>query len=470
MRILLESLLENGTKLEPTAKQDLSQLVVALDQELQLLNSKYKPGLLSVNQLANENPLLLIVNQDRELVEALVRETNSWGMRTQIAPDAIAAKELIADNDPDVVLLDLCASDSTENALALLAELSARTPPVPVIVLTEQDNLLDRVKVARLGGRAVLQKPVSPIAVLETVNQILQRTRSTEAKVMVVDDDPEILNALQTLLPPWGLKVYTLENPLRFLEAIAVAQPELLILDVEMPVISGIELCQVARNEPQWSGLPILFLTAHSDTATRQQIFAAGADDYISKPIVEPELITRIFNRLERSRWLRNLAEIDPLTFVANRRKSTQELNRYLEWSDRHHQPFCFAIADLDNLKQINHQYGHTVGDRVLSQLGELLRQNFHSQDVVGRWGGTEFVVGMAGMSKSDGVRRVLEVLKRLRQIEFTATNDPKFHATFSAAVVEYPQDGANLQALYQAADAVLGQAKAAGRNRVLSN
>ncbi|MCX7593389.1 MAG: response regulator [Fischerella sp.] len=466
----IESLLENGTKLESTAKQDLSQLVVALDQELQLLNSKYKPGLLSVNQLANENPLLLIVNQDRELVEALVRETNSCGMRTQIAPDAIAAKELMAENNPNVVLLDFCASDSTENALTLLAELRARTPPVPVIVLTEQDNLLDRVKVARLGGRAVLQKPVPPTAILETVNQILQRTGSIEAKVMVVDDDPEILTALQNLLPPWGLKVYTLENPLRFLEAMAVAEPELLILDVEMPGVSGIELCRVARNEPQWSGLPILFITAHSDTATKQQVFAAGADDYISKPIVEPELIARIFNRLERSRWLRNLAEIDPLTFVANRRKSTQELNRCLEWSDRHHQPFCFAIVDLDNLKQINHQYGHAMGDRVLSQLGGLLRQTFHSQDVVGRWGGTEFVVGMAGMTKGDGVRRVWEVLKRFRQIEFTTANEPKFHASFSAAVVEYPEDGANLQVLYQTADAVLGQAKAAGRNRVLSN
>jgi diguanylate cyclase (GGDEF)-like protein len=210
-----------------------------------------------------------------------------------------------------------------------------------------------------------------------------------------------------------------------------------------------------------------LFLTAHSDTATRQQVFIAGADDYISKPIVEPELITRILNRLERSRWLRNLAEIDALTLVANRRQSTQEINRYLQWSEQHQQPFCFAILQLDQLKEINHKYGHGVGDRVLCQFGELLRQRFHSQDIVGRWGGTEFVVGMAGMTKSDGVRRLAEILESWRQIEFTSTNDQKFHVTFSTAVVAYPHDGTNLQALYQAADAVLEQVKAIGTNPV---
>lgn len=481
----IESLWAMGTQLESTVTEHISQLVVALRQELQLLNSSYQQELLSDNQPADERPLLLIVNQDRELVEALVREANSWGMRSQIAPDARAARNLIAENCPDVVLLDLCANDTTENTPALLAELNARQFPVPVIVLTDKDSLLDRVKVARLGRSGILQKPVSPTQVLETVTQILQHTRSTETKVMVVDDDPQILAALQTLLMPWGLKVYTLENPLRFLEAMAVFEPELLILDVEMPEVTGIELCKVARNDPQWSGLPILFLTAHSDTATRLQVFAAGADDYISKPIVEPELITRILNRLERAsrspgaslkRWLRNLAEIDALTSVANRRQSSQEINRYLQGSvseaspkEAHsQQPFCFAILKLDHLKEINYQYGHAVGDEVLSRLGELLRQAFHSQDVVGRWGGTEFVVGMPGMTKSDGWRRLAQVHETWRHIEFTPANGKKFHTTFSAAVVECPQDGVNLQALYQAADAVLEKAKVTGKNRAL--
>ncbi len=75
--------------------------------------------------------------------------------------------------------------------------------------------------------------------------------------------------------------------------------PDLLILDIEMPGFSGLELCQVVRNDPKWENLPILFLTAHQETETIIQAFAAGGDDYIRKPILEPELIARVLNRLE---------------------------------------------------------------------------------------------------------------------------------------------------------------------------
>lgn len=466
----IESLLDDGKTLKPAAKKHLGQVVGALRQELQHLKSGSKSELLPIEPQADDRPSLLIIDQDQKFVEELVRESKNQGLRVETALDAIAAQQLIAKNRPNFVLIDLSTANNPDNSLNLLAELSNCTPPVPVVVFTAQDSLLDRVKVAHLGGRGILQKPVTPSQVLETVNQILQQSHATEARVMIVDDDPQILTALQALLSPWGIKVYTLDNPGRFLEVMQLAEPELLIIDMEMPGTNGMDLCQIARKEPQWTGIPILFLTTHNDTATRHQIFAAGADDYINKPIVEPELLARILNRLERTRWLRSLAEIDTLTFVANRRKSTQELNKYIEWSDAHKQPLSFAIVALDDLKQINYTYGHLEGDRVLSRLGELLRQTFHSQDVVGRWGGTEFVIGMAGMTKPEAARRLVEVLKKFQEIGFIDANNQTFHATFSAAVVAYPQDGKTLEALYQAGDAVLNQAKAAGRNRVLSS
>ncbi|HEY9644628.1 MAG TPA: response regulator, partial [Coleofasciculaceae cyanobacterium] len=98
---------------------------------------------------------------------------------------------------------------------------------------------------------------------------------------------------------PWGLQVTPLLDPNRFWEVLTHTSPDLLILDVEMPGFNGIELCQVVRNDPHWGNLPILFLTAHQDVETLVQAFAAGGDDYIRKPILEPELIARVLNRLE---------------------------------------------------------------------------------------------------------------------------------------------------------------------------
>jgi DNA-binding response OmpR family regulator len=229
------------------------------------------------------------------------------------------------------VLLDLDLSHTTEDGLTLLADLSQALSPLPVLVFTAQNNLTDRLEVARLGARAFLQKPVHPAQVLEAVAQVLQRVDKAEARVMVVDDDPQILATLRTLLEPWGLAVITLDDPRRFWETLEASSPELLILDVNMPHLSGIELCQIVRNDSRWSGLPVLFLTAHTDATIVNQVFAVGADDFVSKPIVGPELVTRIINRLERIKLQRNLAETDPLTKVSNRHKSTQDLDKFLQ-------------------------------------------------------------------------------------------------------------------------------------------
>jgi PAS domain S-box-containing protein len=130
-----------------------------------------------------------------------------------------------------------------------------------------------------------------------------------EAKILAVDDDPQILALLQTLLPPWGLQVITLNEPRQFWETLTTVAPDLLILDIEMPHIGGLELCQEVRHDPSWSELPILFLTVHSDAEILNQVFSVGADDFVNKPIIGPELVTRIINRLERVKLLRRVSQ-----------------------------------------------------------------------------------------------------------------------------------------------------------------
>jgi len=104
------------------------------------------------------------------------------------------------------------------------------------------------------------------------------------------------------LLTPWGLQVLTLTEPQRFWEVLIATEPNLVVLDVEMPLVSGLELCQVVRQDVQWGDLPILLVTAHSDAESLQQAFAAGSDDFISKPVLGPELVTRVLSRIERTR------------------------------------------------------------------------------------------------------------------------------------------------------------------------
>jgi diguanylate cyclase (GGDEF)-like protein len=416
---------------------------------------------------SDNRPLLLVVDSDKELAQQLVEEAGNREVQAEVANELSAARELLERCRPDVVLLDLSLPQDERNSLQLLEELAARDPAVPVLVLTALDSLIDRVEVARRGGRGFLQKPLPPSEVLDAVTQLLNRMSALEPKVMVVDDDPLVLAALKALLEPKRIHVITLDEPLRFWEVFQRTSPDLLILDVEMPHLNGIELCRVVRNDPRWFGIPILFLTMHTDAETVLRVFAAGADDFVGKPVVGPELLTRINNRLEHARLYRSFVETDPLTGVANRRKSTTMLNQLINLAGRHRQPFCFAMLDLDNFKQINDSYGHAVGDQVLRRLGKTLLRTFRGEDVFARWGGEEFAIGMFGMRQRDAVQRMMGMLQAFRQELVTSPGGVEFHVTFSAGVAQYPEDGVDLQSLYRAADEALYQAKKGGRNCV---
>lgn len=142
--------------------------------------------------------------------------------------------------------------------------------------------------------RQELERPIEmELPVLKLRSDIVQ------AKILVVDDDSKMLNMLHALLEPWGFKVTLLDNPQQFWSTMEVSKPDLLILDMEMPELSGIHLCELVRNHPHWSELPVLFLSIHRNAETVNRVFAAGADDYVSKPIMAPELIARVLNRLE---------------------------------------------------------------------------------------------------------------------------------------------------------------------------
>jgi DNA-binding response OmpR family regulator len=122
---------------------------------------------------------------------------------------------------------------------------------------------------------------------------------------MVIDDDETLLHTLPGLLNPWGFKVSTLAAPQQFWDVLEAVDPDALILDVKMPQMNGLELCQILRSDLRWRQLPILFLTTASDAQTQQQAFKAGADDYLCKPIAGADLAHRILNRLQRHKaWV----------------------------------------------------------------------------------------------------------------------------------------------------------------------
>jgi diguanylate cyclase (GGDEF)-like protein len=438
-REMEEILLSDGA-LQPSAEHKFLDLVRELGETLNLGDQEASSP--------PETSQLLLIDPDPTLSQKLQKLANLLNLTWKQVTTLESAKTWLQSYSPELIVLAVDATTQQGDSLALISEMAAQTPPIPVVVIASTDGLLDRVTVARAGGQGFLVKPVSAERVWDVVTQLLQRNHSLRANILVVDDDPIFLAALRPMLEPWGIRMAGLDNPLRFWEVLRSQTPDLLILDIDMPDINGLELCQAVRTDPDWQGLPILFLTARCDQQTIQQVFAIGADDYVSKPVVAVELLTRITNRLERTRLLQTLSTKDPITRLTNQPQSSRYLEQWI--TEKSNLLFCLAVFSIADLQQINIQYGYATGNQVLHRWGFLFQNNLRGAEVLGYWGSGEFVVGIPGLTKSEASDYLSGILTALRIEVFTAPDNSRFQVIFNFGIAEYPANGLTLQSLYK--------------------
>jgi diguanylate cyclase (GGDEF)-like protein len=464
-----EVMLQGDTPITPADALRLSTIAGELRAQLSVVEPGQKPTPPPPEEpvstfVKRRHPKLLLIGHDAEFRDRMIAEARTLGVDVLAAHNGAEARTLLADSI-DAVILDLTIP---EVGFAFLEEIHVAFPALPVIVISDADEFQDRVEAARLGGRGFLQKPVRPSQLIDLLRDSLVAAPHEVATIVAVDDDPELLALIQALLQPIGARVLTVSDPLRVLHVLVEHAPDLVMLDVDMPGLNGIELCRVLRNDPRWAALPVLFLTAQSEPNTVMQMFEAGADDFVAKPVLGPELVARVRNRLERTRMLRLAGDVDSLTGVATRRRGIEVLERIFRLAQRQRQLISVAAIDLDHFKQVNDRFGHLVGDMVLRRVATILSTCFRGEDVVARWGGEEFIVAIYSMPSGAAARRLNQALERLRAEIFEAAGEEPLTVTFSAGVAEFPSDGADWTTVYRVADDALSRAKTDGRNRVV--
>lgn len=305
------------------------------------------------------------------------------------------------------------------------------------------------------------------------------------ARILVVDDHPDNVLLLRARLEARGYIVESAEDGQAALDRIYASPPDLVLLDVMMPRIDGIEVVRRIKRDRSLPFIPVILQTALDSTEHMVQGLDAGADDYISKPINFRELEARIRSLLriqalqselaERERELSEandrllrVSRTDSLTGVANRRYLEERLQEMWEHSQRLHEPFSVVMCDIDHFKRVNDDHGHQAGDVVLRQFADLLVAATREIDKVGRYGGEEFLLALPGTVLDAAVT----FAERLRAD--VAAHDFRFDGgtlrrTVSCGVAAWPHPRIRtLEALIKAADDALYVAKETGRNRVV--
>jgi len=296
--------------------------------------------------------------------------------------------------------------------------------------------------------------------------------------IVLAEDDRLTREHTSGVLRSQGYVVETFEDGQLAIERISQGSVDLVLLDVLMPKMSGLEACRLLKSMQRDSFLPIVLLTVKADTASRVEGLKIGADDYVCKPFDEQELLARIDAMLRikklhdhvsrvRSR-LEQLSLHDELTGLYNYRYLHTRLSEEFKRAERYHEPLACMVIDIDRLQEHNEAFGREEGNRVIRSVAEAIRRAVREIDVVARFGGDEFLVALPSTHFAGSVT-VAERLWRGVADRIWSGDEPKRkRVTISIGVALYPsRDVRTKDALLRGADTALRQAKRDGGNRI---
>ena len=286
-------------------------------------------------------------------------------------------------------------------------------------------------------------------------------------RVLVVDNQQSVASYYQMVLKMSGMNARYVINSANVLGQVREFHPDLILMDTFMPEIKGTDLARIIRQIDEFVSIPIVFLSTEDDFGKRIEALDLGGDDFLIKPIKASHLMAVVRSRLERLKTLRSYMVRDSLTNLLNhtsfRSALTQEVNR----CKRQNTKLALAMLDLDHFKLVNDTCGHAAGDSVLKSLSRLLRQRLRKSDIVGRYGGEEFVAMLLDCDAHQAVVIMDELRAHFSEIEFYPNETNALSVTFSCGISTFPEYP-NAQNLIDASDQALYAAKLKGRNQVL--
>jgi len=296
----------------------------------------------------------------------------------------------------------------------------------------------------------------------------------TTATVLIADDSLVIRAVVRSELEGEGYRVVEALDGLAALRQCREDPPDVVLLDIEMPGLDGYQVLSELKGDAQLKDIPVVFLTSRAGMEDVVAGLRGGAHDYLKKPFESAELLARVGSAChvkklqdelqQRNADLDRLSRTDALTGLYNRRHLDAELARLHRDSLRHQDPLCVLLLDLDHFKQVNDTHGHSAGDDVLRAFADRLRSELRAGDIVGRWGGEEFLV-ILPRTDLDGARAIAERIRSVTAAEPVVAGDQSIAVTVSAGCALGP--GPSIEAVVQVADTCLYDAKVGGRNRV---
>jgi diguanylate cyclase (GGDEF)-like protein len=303
------------------------------------------------------------------------------------------------------------------------------------------------------------------------------------SSVLIVDDNAKNLQVLAEILGNEHYKVALAKDGGKALNFVRKRCPDLILLDIMMPQLDGFEVCKLLKADRETRDIPVIFISALTETEDKLKGFRAGGVDYVTKPFQKEEVLARVKTHLELKRSQEELksayhklqkayeeleiaARTDSLTRLSNRRDMMEKIKYEKKKTDRSGDPFALILADIDNFKAFNDQYGHDCGDYVLIAVSDVIRGRVRKQDTAARWGGEEFLL-LLPETELEGARTVAASIQDALA-ETAMTHDRRSLRVTLTYGISICRQGMDIDRCLKAADESLYRGKHEGKNRIV--
>ncbi|MBX0327393.1 diguanylate cyclase [Oscillochloris sp. ZM17-4] len=410
---------------------------------------------------------VLIVEDDLATGEHLALQLEHFGYHATVMQSLDGFEDAVRAHEPAAIILDIVFPEGDLAGPERMAENARAGVAAPVIFLSQRSDFTARLWAVRAGGRAYLTKPVDIDALVSVLDGVTGAFVPEPYRVLIVDDTRLTGALYEAMLRNAGMLTMALTDPALVMQALQEFQPDLLLLDMYMPDCTGPEVAALIRQQAAFVSLPIVFLSGEHDRDNQLAALDQGGDDFLTKPISAPQLVSAVTSRARRARAMRALLSRDGLTGLFTHASIKEQVLREIVRAQRYHTALTVAMIDLDHFKLVNDRYGHAAGDRVLKGLARLLHQRLRMSDSIGRYGGEEFLIILPQTDGPTALRLLDEARARFATIGHLLDADQEVTVTFSGGVASLVPTG-DSRTLLASADAALYAAKRAGRNRII--
>jgi len=411
--------------------------------------------------------LIYLVEDDPDQAKSMVAQLERFGYRVKhfLAPEQLHGA--VAKEPPAAILMDIMFPEGDLAGVEGIARLQAEHDhSLLVLFLSVREDMEARLQAVRAGARGYFVKPVDIGDLVDALDRAVVHEPADQPRVLIVDDSAIHARFTAMHLQAAGMLTRQLTGPHQVLETIEDFAPDLLLVDLYMPACTGVELAKAIRQIPAHISLPIVYLSGETDRDEQLRAMGIVGDDFLTKPVLPAHLVSTVRSRIERYRELQSLMQRDSLTGLLNHTSLRERLEHELKQAARSGLPCSVAMLDVDHFKQVNDTHGHVAGDRVLRSMSQLLTRRLRQTDIVGRYGGEEFLVALP-RTEADSAGALLDKLRvAFNLIHHLGKEEEEFQVSFSVGVAQF-DGGEPMTELIDRADQALYIAKARGRNQL---